>query len=239
MVAGTLLAIIHFTSSLTHNPEWDVKADANELAQIQGQKFSFLGEGAQVYAFESEDHKYVLKLFKMKRFTPSWNDYLCPKLVARRLKNLRWIFNGYKTAYQEFKEDSGLIFVHLNKTDHLKQSLTIVDAEGKEYLVDLDKTEFIVQEKVELIFDRLKRLLDEGATQAAEESIAAVLDLVKRRVEKGYADRDSAVSNNYGFVGNRPVHLDSGRLFKGEIKGQVERTQGRIERWKQEYSVNK
>jgi len=217
------------TASLPFHPEW---ASASSSPLAFSQKFTFLGEGAQAYAFESEDHKYVLKLFKMRRFTPSLIDYLCPHLVKRRAKNLRWVFNGYKTAFEEFREDTGVVYLHLNQTKDLKQRLDLIDDKGENHSLDLDQMYFIVQEKAELIFARLKKL----PKQEAEQAIGSVLELVKRRVQRGYADRDKAVSNNYGFVEDRPIHLDVGRLYKGEKQGQVEHVSKRIERWKRENS---
>lgn len=220
------------TAVLGHHPEWKNELPSPEIKNILSQPFSFLGEGAQAYAFESKDHRYVLKLFKMNRFTPSLTDYLCPHLVKRRLKNLRWVFNGYQMAYDKFREDTGLVYIHLDQTREIAQHLTIFDDKGHHHSINLDNAYFVLQEKAELIFTRLKQLKDAGNETQMEKSIASVLQLVQRRVAAGYADRDKAVSNNYGFVGDKPIHLDVGRLYHGEKPGQVEHVLRRIERWK-------
>lgn len=229
------------SSNLPHHPEWTISLPPAEqqkqLQQIFSSRFKFLGEGAQAYAFESSDGKYVLKFFKMRRFSPSNLDYLCPHVVRRRLKNLNWVFNGYKIAYDHFKKDTGLVFIHLTKTDHLKQKVKLVDDQGKEHHIDLDNTEFVVQEKAELLFERLTKLYQAGDRQGAQKSIAAVLELVQRRLHKGYADRDKGVSNNFGFVGNRPIQLDVGRLYKGVKPGQLEHVERRIQRWQDEHQA--
>jgi hypothetical protein len=209
--------------------EWEVPSNACVLP-ILSQKFTYLAEGKQAYAFQSEDGKYVLKLFQMRRFTPSWTDYLCPHLFKRRLKNRRWVFNGHKIAYTQFPQDTGVVFLHLNPTDTLNRVLTVVDQQGNTHQIDSDTTPFVLQEKAELIFDRLEKL----APQEREKAIQAVLDLVGRRVKKGYADRDKAVRNNYGFVGDRPIHLDVGRLHLGTRPGQQDHVQRRINRWQEE-----
>src|ERR1700733_951950 len=102
------------SSSLPVHPQWTipVPAESMQIKEILGSRFKFLGEGAQAFAFESQDGKYVLKFFKMRRFSPSTTDYLCPHVVRRRLKNLRWVFNGYKIAYENFRQDTGLVFIH-------------------------------------------------------------------------------------------------------------------------------
>jgi hypothetical protein len=221
-------------SSLPYRDKWASEIDPG-LKPILQQTYRYLGEGAQAFAFASDDGKYVLKLFKMRRFSPSMADYFCPLLVRRRLKNLNWVFNGYKIAHDEFPEDTGVVLIHLNKTDDLKTTLTLIDEEGKSHLLDLDSSEFIVQERVEeLIFDRLKRLYQEGRIAEAEASEKAILTLIDRRLAKGCADRDKAVSNNYGFIGDRPIHLDLGRLHKGVRPRQREHVEKRIRHWKRE-----
>jgi len=220
------------SSSLPIHPQWQVRSPANsEIKEILASRFTFLGEGAQAYAFESADGKYVLKFFKMRRFTPSTADYLCPHVVRRRLKNLRWVFNGYKIAYDHFRQDTGLVYIHLAKTDDLKQKALIVDDKGTLHHIDLDQTEFVLQEKAELLFDRLVKLQKAGDEQGVQRSIAAILELVQRRIDQGYADRDKGVSNNFGFVGERAIQLDIGRLYKGVKEGQFEHVQQRIIRW--------
>lgn len=217
---------------LPHHPEWASSLPSSQVQEILAQSFTFLGEGAQAYAFESADNRYVLKLFKMRRFTPSLTDYLCPHLVKRRVKNLRWVFNGYKTAYDKFREDTGLVYVHLNRTEGIGQKIKVIDGKGVDHALDCDTAYFVVQEKAELIFDRLQRFYDAGDKAGLDKAIASVLKLVERRAAQGYADRDKAVTNNYGFVGDRPIHLDVGRLYFGEKPGQVEHVTRRIERWK-------
>ena len=216
------------SSSLPPHSRWAISDPAPR--DILSQKFTFLGEGAQAIAFQSEDEKYVLKLFKMRRFTPSFTDQLCPHVVRRRLRNLHWVFNGYKNAYQDLRTDTGLVWIHLAKTKNLHQTLTLLDQDGNEHLIDADATEFVIQEKAELIFDHLSRLQREGKTSDVKKAIASIYVLVQHRIDMGYADRDKAVSNNYGFVGDRPIQLDTGRLYKGHKAGKLEHIQNRIEK---------
>ncbi len=226
------------SSSLQPNPAWMIPspdpAKQQQLQHIFSTPLTFLGKGAQSYAFASSDGKYVVKFFKMRRFTPSFADSLCPHVVRRRLRNLNWVFNGYKTAYDHFREETGLIFIHLAKTQNLNCKATLIDAAGEQFTLDLDSTEFVVQEKAELIFAYLDRLYRQGKNKEAEKAIAQVFQIVKHRMAEGYADRDKGVSNNYGFVGDRAIQLDIGRLYKGSKPGQLEHVEKRIERWQHE-----
>lgn len=213
----------------THN-------EAQNIHSILSQKFTFLGEGAQAVAYESADGKYVLKLFKMHLLKPSITDHLCPHVVRRRLRNLHWVFNGYRNGYLDLRSETGLVWIHLTPTSYLNQDVTLRNREGHEHLMSADGAEFVIQEKAELIFDRLSRLQNEKELSKA---IDAIRVLIQRRIDMGYADRDKAVSNNFGFVGDRAIQLDIGRLYKKHLKQgrgerQLEHVMERIELWKSE-----
>ncbi len=234
------------SSSLPSHPEWSTPPPSPQeeafLKSILSQKFTFLAEGCQAIAFQSEDQRYVLKVFKMHRLAPSLMDYLCPHAMRRRLRNLRWVFNGHKQAYEGFRKETGLVWIHLAKTEGFHHTTTLVDQRGKEHPLDIDGAEFVIQEKAELLFDRLKRLYNEGKHKEAEKVIASMLQFIRTRESQGYADRDKAVGGNYGFVGDRPIQLDLGRFHKIGFRRshregkerQVERFKARIERWKAE-----
>jgi len=85
------------------------------------------------------------------------SDFWHPEKADYRRQNLFSIFRAHKLAYTEIKADTGLIYIHLNKSDHLKTQLKVVDRLGRTHHIDLDKTEFIVQEKAELIFHAFKK----------------------------------------------------------------------------------
>src|SRR4051812_12067853 len=83
--SSRVLSEKEISSSLQPNPAWMIPSP-NEEKQLQLQTIfstplTFLGEGAQAYAFVSANGKYVVKFFKMRRFTPSFADSLCPHVV--------------------------------------------------------------------------------------------------------------------------------------------------------------
>ncbi len=221
------------TSDFSYNPDWAIEEpqDLAPLKSILDQKFKFLAVGSQSYAFESEDGKYVVKFFIMKHKIWRLSDFWHPEKVDYRRQNLFSIFRAHKLAYTEIKADTGLIYIHLNKSDHLKTQLKVVDRLGRTHHIDLDKTEFIVQEKAELIFTHLKKLLDQGDKVKVQKCVQAVLEIVKRRMDRGISDHDKAVKHNYGFIGDRAVHFDIGRIEKVSKPKEYNRINGRISTW--------
>lgn len=221
------------TSDFAYNPDWAIEEphDLTPLKSILDQKFKFLAVGSQSYAFASEDGKYVVKFFIMKHQIPRLSDLWHPEKVEYRRQNLFSIFRAHKLAYSELKADTGLIYIHLNKTDHLKTQLKVIDRLGRTHHIDLDKTEFVVQEKAELIFTHLKKLLVRGDKEKAQKCIQAVLDVVKRRMDKKISDHDKAVKHNYGFIGDRAIHLDIGRIEQVYKEKEYNRIKERINTW--------
>lgn len=222
---------VNIGSSLQHENEWEIErlsAEAEtELAQIFAQNFVYLGAGSQSYAFLSDDGKYVLKFFRMKNFMPKpWYALLPPisifkelraEKIERQSERLKQLFRAYKLAYTELKEQTALIYLHLNKSDNLHQQITLVDKQGKSHRIDLDKFEFVLQKRADtLLYDYLLELWNKGEKKQVRNTLNALIDHVRLRSQKGIADRDDGLKNNFGFTDGNFFQLDPGRLYKND-----------------------
>jgi len=210
-----------------HHPEWDISPptpdEKQRLTEIFSQRFHYLGSGVQAYAFESEDRKYIVKFFRMNRLIPRAIHTFRPKKKAERHRKLHLVFNAYKLVYEKFREDTGLLFIHLNKSNDLKTMIYVEDNKKKEHAIQLDDVLFVVQEKAELLHDRLYRLKAEKKSQELQMALEAFLSLVRRRINAGITDLDMLIEKNYGFVGDRPIQLDVGRVCLGSTPGEYDR----------------
>jgi hypothetical protein len=219
----TLLGI---QSSRPYNPKWDVhplsSAELKEAADALSQKFHYLSCGQQSYVFLSEDKQYVIKFFKQKIYDlplfdsipHSWLTRSQQKKIAKKRDKLHRDFTSYKLAFDELKDETALILVHLNKTDFLQKKLCIVDKLHIEHQIDLDNIEFILQKKAELVCPRLDRLVKEGKIAQARESLSSLLQLLLTRYKKGIFDSDPDFDKNFGFINDHPVQIDIGRFSK-------------------------
>jgi hypothetical protein len=205
-------------SPFTFQAEWEVSYTPFPEG-IFSQKYIYLKSGQQCYAFASEDGKYVIKFFKMKHLIPKTQllahlpflkEY-ADKKIDQRIERHRRLFSNYKMAYEELKEETGLIYLHLNKTEHLQKKVYLLDKMGREHSIDLDRFEFVLQEKAELLASKLTQNLKWDEKQKLVE---ALLHLVKKRLEKGFSDRDNGVKFNYGFIGDRAIQIDVGRIAR-------------------------
>jgi hypothetical protein len=213
--------------SFRKHPEWDIlplsSIERQKLVNVLSQPFHYLADGSQSFVFASEDGKYVIKFFRIKRLVPKLIHSFRPKKIANRQRNLHLLFNAYKLAYERFRQEAGLLFIHLNPSNHLKITLHVQDRKKKEHAINLDEVQFVVQEKAEILHHRLGRLKAEKKFEELQKATSAFLSLVKYRIDAGITDLDKTITINYGFVGDRPVQIDVGRICVGQQLGEYDR----------------
>jgi hypothetical protein len=226
-------SVSKITSDFSYHPEWEVAKptplEQEQLQAIFSQTFHYLGAGSQSYAFVSEDGKTVLKFFRMKHQIFHLKDLWVGDRSQERKENLFSIYASHKLAFERMKEDAGLIHIHLNKTHHLNHRVKLVDRLHRSYYVDLDQVEFVVQQRAELIFKRLKKTLKDK--RKFNQAFGALTELIKRRIEKGITDHDKAVAHNFGFVGDRAIQIDVGRIYEGRKPRDYDHLMERIDKW--------
>jgi hypothetical protein len=220
-------------SDLSARAEWELAPLAPaECARIQtllDQKFSFLGRGGQFYAFLGEDGESVLKIFKhhrmrinspLNRFRlPGVLDkYRCKLLGSNDLpeKRLEECFMSCKIAYEEFQEETGILYLRLNKGRQFNKSITLFDKLGIAHLFQLDDLEFVLQKRADLVYPKLQHLIEQGEREAAKRHLDALIALIHHRCSKGIADRDAVIERNFGFIGEKAVVIDVGCFKKDE-----------------------
>lgn len=195
-----------------------------ELNEAICQPYAYFGRGGQAYVFFSKDGRYVIKFFKQRLFKPSklLNTLPLPRLLHRfrykrnwkRSDKLKRDFFSYKTSFDELKEQTGIIYSHLNKTSHLQKKLAITDRLYIKHHIDLDKLDFIVQKRAEPVYDRINSLMTSNDIQAAQNALKSIFTLISTRCEKGFRDRDPNIRTNCGFIGSQAVKIDVGRFVK-------------------------
>lgn len=212
-------------SQLSFHPEWEVpslpEAECKVVKSLLDQKFYYLARGAQAYVFASEDGRFVIKFFQHYRMRPPPWTHLCPswflsslshEKIKRREALLQADFESYKIAYENLKKETGIVFLHLNKTRNLNQSLTLIDRLGIAHKIDLDQTEFLIQKRAVLAFETLNHLMQKGEVIAAKKAVSALFDLMLIRCKKGIFDKDPDFATNFGFFEGEPMQIDVGRF---------------------------
>ncbi|MBY0529879.1 MAG: hypothetical protein K2P51_06770 [Rhabdochlamydiaceae bacterium] len=191
--------------------------EQQEIDTILSQPFSYLDKGSQAYVFESEDKRYVLKFLKQHIYTPnSWACYIPFSFnpyynkYCNRKKKKQAAYEACQIAYTYLKEKTGLIYVHLNPTDHLKKTLTLVSRKGHPKSIEIDKACFLIQKKADLIYPRISQLMEGNHIDQAEKVISSVFSLIDCFFRLGIYDNDAKVWNNFGLIDDNAIQIDVG-----------------------------
>ncbi len=253
---GRGFQIDKISSKLSYNETWEIEPLSQEekehlIHEVFSQTFYYLGSGNQTYAFVSSDNKYVVKFFKMHRLLPKhwltgfpfslFEKYRFDHVEKKQLY-FESTFTSFKDAYQHFRKESGLMFLHLNKSRDLKTSLSVIRYDGKKFLIDLDSKEFIVQHKAERVCDYLADLLSDGKLDQARLIVREWLGLIAVRCKKGFADQDVEFRSNFGVLDGHVVLIDCGNLYADPslkhptyFQAEILRAAEKLELWSSEY----
>ncbi len=228
--SSAFFAVIHkkknFVDQVTiaFNPleKWESDLTDPFLDQILNQKFTYLSRGTQSIVFSSDDGKYVLKFFKMNHLCPrKWIKYLPyplfpnlkEKKVFQKEQRMHRLFDALHYSYREFKDETGLLFIHINPSNSWNRSVTLIGKDGKTFVHPLGNTSFIIQKKAKPLFSELFQLIEAGKVDEAKRSLRSFFSLIQSRGNKGLFDDDHSVSNNFGFVDGNAIQFDIGELF--------------------------
>ncbi|MGE5196399.1 MAG: hypothetical protein ACM3JI_03610 [Anaerolineae bacterium] len=183
-------------------------------------------------AFASDDQKCVIKFLRSSHVRPqkfsrfyadrlSFNN-LATQEHRARIKKEKWTqklidtCNRYTMAFKELKSETGLIFVHFNKTSHLNVCLKLIDKKGRPHEIDLDQAYFILQKRADLLPARIEQALQKRDIESAKKAIFALYTLFVERAKKGFTDQRQCLSVNFGLVGNEAIQIDVGKISKNE-----------------------
>lgn len=207
------------------DPQLDValsQTQKEEMEKVLCQQFFYLSKGSQCFAFQSEDGKYVLKIAKQYRFWPRewWRCLPLPhafeayrerkiKRSARKRDNL---LKSYSIAFEKNPEDHALVAIYLSADGNIPYIVTVRDKLGLKHHLQLGKTVFVLQKKVELAGERIERQMREKNLEGAKQSVAALMQLIEAQCRLGVKDDDHRkFLLNFGFVDDQAVAIDIGR----------------------------
>lgn len=221
----------NISSDLAYDPRWETHPlsleERNQIEKVLNQEYTYLGKGCQAYVFASPDGQYVLKFFKYQRFRPQpWlnlftfipaiESYQQKKAIEKKGR-LERVFRSWKLVYEKLKNETGVVYVHLNKTSHLNMPLVLHDKLGGTHRLDLDKMEFLVQKRAEMLCPKIESLMADHREKQASQIIDRLFSMLISEYERGYADNDHALMQNTGVLDGYPIHIDVGQFIYNDI----------------------
>lgn len=222
-------ALNKILSHLEYDARWNSSLDLSQdeaVRTVLAQPFAYLGKGAQCYVFASQDQQYVIKFFRVSHIeAPLWlkelplpsslEKWRQQKIAAKENKRVK-DFSSYQFAFEHLKDETGLIYLHLTKTSHLKQKIKIIDKVGIAHILDLDQMEFILQKRAKPFYAAMEELIQKNQTEKAKSALVGLIHLLAKRHDAGLTDKDPDLKTNFGLIDAEPIQFDIGRFKKGE-----------------------
>ena len=223
-----LFSLAQIICEYPFNPDWEVKTPPETVQfvnMVTQQPFYWLGKGFQATAFVSDDGEYVLKFVHQSRLKPvPFKHNPIQFLFSQefheqqneRQAHREEIFTSSKMAYEEFPEESGILYVHNNRTDDLIKGIKLTDSTGQSFRIRGDETSFVLQKKANHVLPTIKKLMAEGKVDEAKARIDQIFALLLTMAQKGFLDGDHALmrNNNIGYVNDRAIYIDSGHVVR-------------------------
>jgi hypothetical protein len=228
-----------FATDLPARPEWETpplsSKEHQKIDALLSQRYRLIGSGSECFAFLSEDGKTVIKLFKLDIMRPVFlhrglfeqdhsahagtlSTFSPPsfrplaRLLGMREFRLKRTFSSIKMSFDSLKEETGLIYLHLNPSTEWQKTLTLIDGSGICHTIDIDTTLFFLQKGAFPLENHLEQHIAEGRIKEAQQCLDSYLELILSRCQKGFSDRDVFIKN-YGVVENRVIEIDSGSFI--------------------------
>ncbi len=205
-------------ASVCNHPEWDVAP--KEVIHLLNQPYYYLGKGHQCFVFESEDRTTILKFpFHSKMIPPIWlrpipfiSDIYYSRKRQKKARKLQQDTESYLLAYRQLQEDTGVHYIHFNRTEKTLPQVKLYDKIGVVHTLCLNHMEFILQHKADHLFETIDRWMHAGQIELAKRGLLDLIDLFKRRFDLQIEDREYVLNGNYGFLNDRAMMMDIGRL---------------------------
>jgi hypothetical protein len=223
-------------SQFEPRPEWNVKISPDHdrfFYVVCQQTLYWLGRGMQAVVFETQDNKYVVKFFQLGRLREPVSRGFFKNLFSKeseakridRVNHREEIFVSSKICFEELQEETGIVYVHLNRTNDKIKGIKLVDKYGQSHRIRGDDASFVVQKKAKLVIPTLTKLMESGQIDTAKIRLNQIFDLLIVMARKQFVDGDDALirNDNLGFTENRAIYIDTGHIFRAHNLDVLER----------------
>lgn len=196
--------------------------EEQEINEVLSQEFNYLAKGNHSYVFESDDGKYVIKFLQFQKYRnhplinflplPASLDAIRQKKTIHKEEKRDTLLASWKTAFTRLREETQLVYVHLNRSKPINKTIKIYNKCGLPYEIDLNKHVFMLQKKVNMLAPILEKFIANDDLNGAKRMLDALLELYKKGYGMGLYEDDRYILRNTGVINDRPIHLDIDRF---------------------------
>ena len=119
---------------------------------------------------------------------------------------------GYALAYSLDRENSGLVYAQYDSKIPLNSVVTLIDKLGISRTTPIDDYVFVIQSTVIQTRVELTTLLKQGNVARAKERIKQLYELYLSEYSKSLLDHDHNAIDNTGFIGEKAIRHDVGKV---------------------------
>lgn len=203
-------------NSISHVLEDGSQPLPEDLNFLYNTTFSYLGKGAQAFAFVSSDKKYVIKFIRFDHLLPkpfvrlfqAYNHPYIKLRLARSQREISELLQSFNFAQTHLKQETKVI--HFQKKS-LDRPLFIIDKIGCAHKIQ--NAPFIVQHYVPSLGDQIHNLDTENIKIIIDQMFA----MARKRHQLGIKDKDPNLLTNFGFCNRTLVEFDIGRFYSTTI----------------------
>lgn len=235
----------------THVQELSIE-EIQYIRSLFAQPFRYLGRGHQSFVFISDDQEHVIKVFnnahqrkiaffKVLSYIPFFNGWASQKMSSTQTKCQK-TFESYAIAFEEMRDQTGLLFSHLNATEGLPP-ITLIDPLNIRHRLNSNTLGFLIQKKVKLVYPALEEWIQHEDIDKAKRALSNLLDLFMWKCQKGIFDNDPLIRTNFGFLDEDAVQIDVGPLSKDltiqesdRMRAEILRITTSLKQWLEEKS---
>lgn len=202
------------------------KLTAEERAEIDNlfsKPFRYFAKGAQCFALESYDERYVLKCLKQKHLykTPmlyflehfSFLDDYVAKRLERRRKRSECMLIGCHVAYNHLREETGILYLHFAPTEDLPP-FKIIDYRGVIKEFDSNDISFYLQKKGYVLREGFLSYRQNNDLEGAKKALNALFEYLMACDRCSVLDADPGYVHNLGWIDGKGTNLDIGKIVK-------------------------
>lgn len=212
------------------DPKYEIAVSPEKMGEIKeilSSPFYYLGKGCQSYVFEDKTHRYVIKFLKYQRYRPHnalsyftfipWIARQVEERTEKKLSKIDNVYRSWKTSLVMAPDETGVLYVHLNKTKEFDRPLIIYDKIGLKHEIDLNAVEFLLQRKAQLLTTYLTNLVNEKREEEVLSFLQNMIDQMVDGFKRGISDNDYALLQNTGVADGHAVYIDVGQIIYNPI----------------------